>query len=445
MHYHIVGIAGAGMSAIAHILLDQGHTVSGSDLSANQATALLSGRGARVYQGHDPGYVAGADVLLTTSAARADHPELLAAQAQGIPLRKRADLWRDWSQQRAVIAVAGTHGKTTTTAMIALVLMRAGFDPGFLIGADVPDLGVSARWGDPAAPLLIEADEYDRTFLALRPRIAVITNIEWDHPDIYPTATDYFAAFAQFAAQTSEVMLLGEGCALGDIPVRRSTYGLAEGSDYRAVLLEQTPLTRFSVGAAQFTLQVPGLHNVHNALAAVAVADQLGVATPLLAAALHDFRGTGRRFELKGSSAGITVVDDYAHHPTEVRATLAAARQWVLRSGSGASGRVVAYLQPHTFSRTMALFDLWPHAFADADLVLVGDIYAAREQGDAAALAQRLTAHIAAVHPAVQYVGNVAAAVQATLKLLQPGDLLLTLGAGDGYRVGEAVLAAGAS
>src|SRR5215216_1440777 len=204
MRYHIVGIAGAGMSAIAHVLLDQGHTVCGSDMQRNSLSDALAARGAAVLLGHDPTHVAGADALVVTSAAKPDHPELRAATERGIPVLKRADLWREWSAQRDVVAVAGTHGKTTTTTMIALALTRAGRDPGYLIGGEAPDLPRNARWGSPDAPLVIEADEYDRTFLALTPRVAVITNVEWDHVDIYPSQADYDAAFRAFAASVRE-------------------------------------------------------------------------------------------------------------------------------------------------------------------------------------------------------------------------------------------------
>lgn len=442
MHYHIVGIAGAGMSAIANLLLDQGHAVSGSDLSANRLTAALAARGATIYAGHDPAYVTGAAALVTTSAARADHPELAAARSAGIPVLKRADLWRDWSQQRQVIAVAGTAGKTTTTAMIAVTLSRAGIDPGFLIGGESPDLGVNARWGDSAAPLVIEADEYDYAFLALTPRIAVVTNVEWDHPDIYPTAEDYTVAFVQFAAQTRELLLVHEQWpAWNDAwPARRLTYGLNAGNDYRAILADGgfTIACNARPATPAITLGLPGLHNIANALAAFAVADQLGVDPALAVEALRTFRGTARRFELKGVADGVTVIDDYAHHPAKVRATLAAARDWAARRGAH---RLVVYFQPHTFSRTLALFEEWPTAFAAADLVLVGDIYPAREAGDPADLARRLTNRIAAVHPQVAYAGDLTAATEALLALVRPGDLVLTLGAGDGQRVGEDLLA----
>lgn len=438
MHYHIVGIAGAGMSAIANLLLDQGHQVSGSDLQPNQLTAALAARGARIFSGHHPDYVVGADALVYTSAAAADHPEVAAAERAGIRRLKRADLWRAWSQQRPVVAVAGTHGKTTTTALIAFVLTEAGLDPGFLIGGTAYDLPTNARWGDPTAPLVLEADEYDRTFLALTPQLAIITTVEWDHPDIYPDAADYTAAFAQFAAQARGWVLHSDSWQppTTDWPAARLRYGFTAGCDYYATgsPSNATFQLRDADQPLAIELQLPGRHNLSNALAAAATADVLGVPAAAIQAALQKFRGTARRFELKGSAGGVTVVDDYAHHPTEVQATLAAARERF------AGRRIVAYLQPHTFSRTTALADAWPPAFAAAALVLVGDIYAARENGDRQGVARDLAARIA-TSAAARYAGNLAQASAAALAVLQPGDVLVTLGAGDGYQVGERVLA----
>ncbi|HEU4324953.1 MAG TPA: UDP-N-acetylmuramate--L-alanine ligase [Roseiflexaceae bacterium] len=462
-HYHIVGIAGSGMSAIAHVLLDQGHTVSGSDMQRNALTAALEARGARVFQGHDPAQIAGADALVATSAAAAANVEIAAARADGVAVLKRADLWREWSRNRPVVAVAGTHGKTTTTAMIALILLRAGRDPGFLVGGDAPDLGANARWGDPQAPLVIEADEYDRTFLALTPQVAVITNVEWDHVDIYPTPEDYDQAFRDFAASVPEprrLIVCGDDSGVARVADRpgATLYGIDEALacdpvscrrallDWSATDLRAAPdgtgfaLWRYSQRTfatrrlGDLRIRLPGAHNVRNALAAVAVAAELGVDLAVAAEALADYRGTGRRFELKGEAGGVTVIDDYAHHPTEVRATLRAARERY------PGRRLVVYLQPHTFSRTRALLDEWADAFADADLLRVGAIYAAREPAlpgvDAQALANAIR------HPDVRPVGDVAEAAAAVGALLRPGDVLLTLGAGDGHRVGEQALAA---
>jgi UDP-N-acetylmuramate--alanine ligase len=346
--------------------------------------------------------------------------------------------------------------------MIAWIFSRANRQPGFMIGGESLDLGSNARWGDPLAPLVIEADEYDRAFLALRPRLAVITNVEWDHPDIYPTAEAYCEAFAEFATSSEGAVI-----AYGDVAhddcwsreVRHSnlalrTYGLHPDNDYQAVLVadEQAAFTvRYSkaallsvhkrTGDAQLGMRyqvgIPGIHNIKNALAAVAVADAAGLDRAVVAQALRDFRGTARRFELRGEVAGVTVVDDYAHHPTEVRATLAAARA---RYGQR---RLVAYVQPHTYSRTEALLDAWPAAFADADVVLIGAIYAARERdedGSRAALVHRIVEGIAATHSEVSYAGPVSEAAAAACRMVQPGDVLLTMGAGDGNQVGEVVL-----
>jgi UDP-N-acetylmuramate--alanine ligase len=462
MHYHIVGIGGAGMSAIAHLLLDQGNSVSGSDLARNALTEALAARGARIAQGHSAAHVAGADALVSTSAARPEHPELQAARAAGIPLLKRADLWRDWSQHRSIIAVAGTHGKTTTTAMVASILLRAGLNPGFLVGGSVPALGGNARWGNPAAPLVIEADEYDRTFLALRPAIAVVTNIEWDHVDIYPTPESYREAFAEFVAASRTLIadeqvwlptwLLGPpttaagGVAHDGGPIGQVQRLISYGFDRRCTWTVDAP--RFEHGRTyvhahwqgeapldvRFALHVAGTHNVRNAVAALAVAHTLGLNLAEAGLALLDFRGAERRFQLKGEAGGVTVIDDYAHHPTEARATLEAAR---MRYGAR---RLVVYLQPHTYSRTRALLDAWPAAFAAADVVLVGAIYGAREESGADISAAQLAERIARVHPNTRAVGDLEQATAALNELLRPGDVLLTLGAGDGHLVGEWVL-----
>jgi len=461
MRYHIVGIAGAGMSAIAHVLLDQGHTISGSDPQRNTLADALAARGATIVQGHAAANVSEADALVVTSAAKADHPEIVAARERGTPILKRADLWREWSAQRKVVAVAGTHGKTTTTAMIALALSEAGQNPGFLIGGEAPDLRCNAQWGDPLAPLVIEADEYDRTFLALKPYLAVITSVELDHVDIYPTAEDYDAAFRAFAAAVAEPQNL---IVCGDDPGTLRVAGHPEATQYGIddavardpVTCRRAPLdwmaanvqagaegTRFAVwhydrrtfatrSLGQCQIQLHGAHNVRNALAALAAATRLGVAPQAALAALANYRGVRRRFELKGEAGGITMIDDYAHHPTEVRATLAAARcRYPGR-------RIVAYLQPHTYSRTAALLDEWANAFGDADVVAIGDIYAARERDtlgvDSALVVRRIE------HPDVRMVGSIGQAASELGKLLRPGDVVLTLGAGDGYRVGEILL-----
>jgi UDP-N-acetylmuramate--alanine ligase len=461
MRYHIVGIAGAGMSAIAHVLLDQGHTVGGSDMQQNSLSDALAARGATILLGHDAAHVNGADALVVTSAAAPEHPELGAARARGIPVLKRADLWREWSRQRDVVAVAGTHGKTTTTAMIALALTRAGLDPGYLIGGEAANLPRNARWGDPSAPLVIEADEYDRTFLALQPRVAVITNVEWDHVDIYASQQEYHAAFRAFAGAVrnpNDLIVCGddpgalriaehpgatqygidEAVASDPVSCRRALLDWmaanlradASGMSFEVWRYDQRSFATYSLGPCH--IQLSGVHHVRNALAALAATSALGIAPQQTIAALAEYKGTRRRFELKGEAGGITVVDDYAHHPTEVRANLAAAR------ARYPGRRIVAYVQPHTYSRTLALLDDWADAFGDADVVRIGDIYAAREHDtlgiDSATLARRIQ------HPDSQEVGGMTHAVEQLSHLLQPGDLLLTMGAGDGYKVGEMIL-----
>jgi UDP-N-acetylmuramate--alanine ligase len=345
--------------------------------------------------------------------------------------------------------------------MIALALLRAGRDPGFIVGAEVPDLHVSARWGATDAPLVIEADEYDRTFLSLTPQVAVITNIEWDHVDIYPTADEYDAAFQLFARSVPEprnVIMCGDDAGvqraidlpeamqygvddlLGRDPVscRRALFdwtatnlqAMPDGMRFDLWRYDRRSFATRSLGPR--ALRLSGRHNIENAVAAIAAANALGVDQATIAEALASYRGAGRRFEIKGEAGGVTVVDDYAHHPTEARATLQAARA---RFGGR---RLVVYVQPHTYSRTRALLDEWASAFDAADVVRVGAIYAARER-DTLGMSDEVLAE-AIRHHDVAAVGDVGAAAEKLAALLRPGDVLLTLGAGDGYKVGEYVL-----
>jgi UDP-N-acetylmuramate--alanine ligase len=442
MQYHIVGIAGSGMSGIAHMLLDQGHQVSGSDLASNAATAALERRGARTVIGHRPEHLGEAEVVLATSAARDDHVELEAARARGIPVLRRADLWRQWSQERDVVAVAGTHGKTTTTAMLALALERAGLDPGFLIGAEVPDLGGSARWG--SGPLVIEADEYDNTFLALTPQIAIVTNVDWDHVDCFPTSDEYAAAFARFASQVQAALVYcaddpgAQALAANASLAMTQSYGTGRGAQWRIVEEEDADGTpRWTLISplgheAPLALALPGAHNRLNAAAATVACGFLGLAPEGALSLIGSYQGAARRFELRGEVGGVTVIDDYAHHPAEVRATLAAARERF------AGRRIIVYVQPHTYSRSATFLEAWGDAFLDADLVLVGDIYGAREENVGALSAATVAARIR--RPEARAVGGLADAARAILALVRPGDLLLTMGAGDGWKVGELVL-----
>lgn len=461
MHYHIVGIGGAGMSAIAHVLLDRGDRVSGSDAHHSPAWAALQARGVTITLGHTADAVAGADALLVTSAVRPPHPELDAATAQGIPIYKRHDMWRQWSRERRVIAVAGTHGKTTTSAMIAVVLCHAGMNPGYVIGAEVPDLPVAATWGHPDAPLVIEADEYDRTFLALTPDIAVITTVEWDHVDIYADMADYTAAFAQFASQiphAERLLVCGDDAGVRAAIHRAGVrwYGIDRDLARDPVACARNPLdwaasaihddthaqhfqawqydrTRFAMRLDHpLQLQLAGLHNVNNALAAYAACRLAGVPAGVVASALASFRGARRRFEHKGTVAGITVIDDYGHHPSEVRAVLAAARVRF------AGRRIVAYVQPHTYSRTQTLAPAWAQAFVDADVVCIGNIYASREKALPGVDAAWLVSQIAHAHVVAS--GDVAQSIEWLASHLYAGDVVITMSAGDGTHVGPGVL-----
>ena len=443
LHTHIIGIGGAGMSAIAHLLLERGETVSGCDRQANAASAELAARGATVLAGHSADHLATVDRLLVTSALPADHIELAAARERGLPVLTRHDLWREWSRERPVAAISGTHGKTTTTAMTALALRTAGLNPGYLIGAQVPALGGAAAWGQ--GPLVIEADEYARTFLALTPQVAVITNLDWDHVDIYPTPAEYDAAFREFAvgpagAAPRHLIMCGDDDGvrrvLADLPAVRC--GLDAGNDWRA--LDVVPRE----GGMAFTVQhagailgavwlgVSGEHNVRNALLALAIGDFYEVSFAVMAAALGQFRGSARRFEPKGTAGGIDVFDDYAHHPTEIRATLAAAR------ARFPGRRIVAYFQPHTYSRLEAFQADFAASFADADVVRIGAVYAARETAAGADPTARIVGSMD--HPDVAAVGDLAGAYANLCATLRPGDVLLTLGAGDGVIVGEQLL-----
>jgi UDP-N-acetylmuramate--alanine ligase len=383
-----------------------------------------------------------------SSAVPASNVEVQAAQVAGIPVLKRPEFLARMMDGRVGVAVAGTHGKTTTTAMIASVLLQAGRDPTFVVGGVIAGLETNARAG--AGPLfVIEADEYDRTFLSLKPTAAVVTNVEHDHPDCYPAFADFRAAFEQFAASVPREGLLAvcwDDAVARELGERRraeggavTSFGLGQGAELRAE--EVRPnfaggvdflATREGEVLGLVRLRVPGAHNASNAMGALAVADFLGVPFRVAREALREFRGVGRRFEVKGEAGGVIVVDDYAHHPTEIRTTLRAARDRF-------PGRSLwAVWQPHTYSRTVALLADFARAFAAADHVVVLPIYAAREtdtlgvsSGDVVAAMQ---------HPDVRCARSLDEAVVWLGTELRPGDVVLTLGAGDGYRVGEWVL-----
>lgn len=452
---HLMGIGGAGLSAIARVLLQRGYQVSGCDRQESPLIEELRELGAVVSIGHSASHVADADLLLVTSAVALDHPELAAAQQAGVLVVKREQFLAPLMAGQQAICVAGTHGKTTTSAMIATLLDGLGAEPGFIVGSNILSLGTSARAGRPAGPFVIEADEYDHTFLGLRPDIAVITNVEWDHVDCYPNLASYRQAFLDFAALTAAggaVVYCADDpgaaalpAALPDLDVCWISYSRSGVAQWQAVDLtvnaaggQDFDVLRDGVLLGRVTLPLAGQHNVLNllaALAACAEADHDVFTQPAKnLKILRKTTGTARRLEIIGQSCDIILCDDYAHHPTEVQATLSAARQrfprralWVL-------------FQPHTYSRTQALLTEFCNSFENADHVLITDIYAARERDSLGVAASDLV-RVLSPHPDARYVGSLDAATATLLAELRAGDVLLTLGAGDGDQVGRRVLA----
>jgi UDP-N-acetylmuramate--alanine ligase len=457
MRVHLVGIGGIGLSAIARVLHGWGYRVSGSDQQASAMTETLAAEGITVYPGHRPTWVSGAELVIISSAVPEDNPEVVEARRRKLPVVKRDRLLGELTATKTTIAVAGTHGKTSTSAMIAWILAQAGMDPTFIVGGVLQNLGTNARAGT-GPHFVIEADEYDRTFLGLQPDVAVVTTLEHDHPDCYPTLDEMRTAFTEFVDRVVAgglLILCGEDAEarrLGDLvrgtQRRVQTYGLDEQWDWRA---EGTHLGNSAVfevwrnalgqngGECQrgkqlgtCALQVPGRHSVLNALAALAASAEAGVDFGTAAAALTRFRGTARRFEIKGQAAGITVVDDYAHHPTEIRATLAAAR-------TKYPGRAIwAVFQPHTYSRTATLLDDFAAAFGDADHVVVTGIYAARERDNLGISGNDIVSRME--QGDAQYVETLDGALALLLDRIRSSDVVITLGAGDGYQIGEWLL-----
>src|ERR1035438_3221212 len=406
-HAHFIGIGGIGMSGIAEILLNLGMKVSGSDLRRTPVTDRLAELGAAIYQGHDAGNVAGATVVVTSSAVGAANPEVVEAQARKIPVIQRAEMLAELMRLKYGIAIAGMHGKTTTTSMVASVLSAGGLDPTVVVGGRVDALGSNARLGT-TQYLVAEADESDRSFLKLSPILAVVTNLDREHMDCYRDMDDVERAFLAFM---DRVPFYGAVTACIDDPLLKAilprarrrvfTYGVADEADYRLEFLAagQGRFAQFLVHTeggplGPFELHVPGRHNVLNATAAVAIAQQLEVPTDKIAEGLNRFRGVDRRFQLRGEVRGVTVVDDYGHHPTEIRATLAAARECGHR-------RIFVVFQPHRYTRTLDLLDEFGGAFKDADTVIVLPIYAASEEPIPGVTAERLAEKIEG--PKVQF------------------------------------------
>jgi UDP-N-acetylmuramate--alanine ligase len=443
---HFVGIGGIGMSGIAEVLLNLGYRVSGSDLKSSPVTQRLAGLGAAVFEGHRSENIAGAEVVVTSSAISAENPEVIEAHRVHVPVIQRAEMLAELMRLKYGIAIAGMHGKTTTTSMVAAVLAGGGLDPTVVVGGRVDAMGSNARLGK-SQYLVAEADESDRSFLKLSPILSVVTNIDREHMDCYRNMRDVKKTFLEFM---DRVPFYGMVVVCNDDPMLRRllpqaqrrtvTYGTKRGSDFLIQTEKNSgqaiahgdgqPLSRFRVNyrkkdLGEFTLHVPGLHNILNATAAIAVGVGLDIPVEAIRSGLDQFRGVDRRFQLRGRASGISVIDDYGHHPTEIRATLAAARQCGFR-------KVHVVFQPHRYTRTRDLMEEFTTAFADADSLFVLDIYAASEKpiegisGEALAQVIREKGGRDA-----QYAPSFAGALSAVTSVAHDGDMILTLGAGN--------------
>jgi UDP-N-acetylmuramate--alanine ligase len=450
---HFVGIGGIGMSGIAEVLLNLGYRVSGSDLKSSGVTQRLAGLGAVVFEGHRAENIAGAEVVVTSSAIAGENPEVTEAHKQHVPVIQRAEMLAELMRLKYGIAIAGMHGKTTTTSMVAAVLAGGGLDPTVVVGGRVDAMGSNARLGK-SHYLVAEADESDRSFLKLSPILSVVTNIDREHMDCYRNMRDVKKTFLEFM---NRVPFYGMVVACNDDPLLRRllpdvqrravTYGTKRGSDFLIKLetgpdttkVEGQPFSRFRVSyrkqdLGEFTLHVPGLHNILNATAAIAVGVGLDVGVDAIRAALEQFRGVDRRFQLRGRAAGVSVIDDYGHHPTEIKATLAAARSCGFR-------KIHVVFQPHRYTRTRDLIEEFATAFGDADSLFVLDIYAASEKpiegisGEVLAKAIREKGAQNA-----RYAASFADAVSSAAAVAQNGDMILTLGAGSVSQLGPMIV-----
>ena len=438
-----MGIGGIGMSGIAEVLLNLGYQVSGSDVKESEVTRRLAALGCEISYGHRKENVREADVVVVSSAVRKGNPEVEVAEQRLIPVIPRAEMLAELMRMKVGIAIAGTHGKTTTTSLIATVLAAGGLDPTVVIGGRLNSIGSNARLGQ-GDFLVAEADESDGSFIKLMPTIAVVTNIDADHLDYYSGIDEIKETFLNFLDKIPffglAVLCLDHPNIQSLIPrlkKRFTTYGLTTQADYQAkeIVFEEFSTTfdvlhqRKEVG--RLRLQMPGLHNVYNALATVATAFELDIPFQIVQESLGDFKGIQRRFQIKGEKKGVLIVDDYGHHPVEIMATLKAAR-------TGWKRRVVAVFQPHRYSRTQALFKEFLTAFYDADVIVLTDIYAAGEDRIEGVEAKSLFEGIREYgHKDVVYIANKKEIADHLLRILKPGDVVITLGAGDIWQVSE--------
>jgi len=443
---HFVGIGGIGMSGIAEVLLNLGYRIHGSDAQQSDTTLRLQKLGAVIAVGHSARNIGNADVVVTSTAVKTTNPEVVEAHLRNIPVIPRAEMLAELLKMKFSVAVSGSHGKTTTTSMISTILAKGGLDPTMVIGGKLASIGSNARLGD-GDIIVAEADESDGSFLKLSPTIAVITNIDREHLDYYPGIAEIKDAFLKFA---NIVPFYGCTVICNDnehvreiapqIKRRTITYGIELAADYSAREIKfHGSKTSYCLSykgnyAGEIDLNVPGMFNVYNSLAAIAVGRELELELTAIRNGLLSFSGVQRRLEIKGKVGSITVVDDYGHHPTEVKETLAAAREvWQER-------RIVVF-QPHRFTRTKALFDEFTKAFANADILILNDIYPAGEEPiagiDSAVLCSAIKQ---AGHPQAVYISKTEDTIEYLLKTVRPNDVVLTLGAGNVYKTGEAFL-----
>ncbi len=443
---HFVGIGGIGMSGIAEILIDQGFKVSGSDRALSEVTERLQSLGATIFEGHSAKNITSdVDTLVYSSAVISDNPEVIEAVRRKIPIVRRAEMLAEVMRLKYGIGIAGTHGKTTTTSMVSLVLMEGGLDPTVIVGGKLSGLGgTNARLGK-GDFIVVEADEFDRSFLSITPTVAVMTTLETDHLDCYRDLEDIKSAFVQFANKVpfyGFIVLCLDEPALQDIMPQLSkkkiiSYGVTPQADIQAVdMRHKESITTFTVvqnftDLGDVTLQIPGKHNVQNALAAIAVGLELGVPFEKVKSGIEKFSGVYRRWEKKGEARGITVYDDYAHHPTECKATLSGVK-------AGWRRRVVCVFQPHLFSRTRDFYEEFGKAFLLADVLVVTDVYPAREepiQGVNGELIVNAAKQFG--HKDVHYVKDKKDLPEYLLKTTRTGDIVITMGAGDVWKFGE--------
>lgn len=448
-HVHFVGIGGIGMSGIAEVLINLGFRVSGSDVKRSNVTDRLQEMGVEFTEGHDANNVGDADVVVRSTAVRDDNPEVQEAHRRSVPVIPRAEMLAELMRLKPhSVAVAGSHGKTTTTSMVSTVLGHAGLDPTIVVGGVVGAFGSNAHLGT-SDLMVVEADESDRSFLMLTPTIAVVTNIDREHMDYYHDMEDVRTCFTNFVNKVPfygvSVLCLDDPNVQAIIPRverRRMTYGLSAQADVSAhnIRYDENFGSQFTVWRAndaigEVRLRVPGLHNVYNALAAIAVGFELEVPFNQIADALASFTGAGRRFQSRGEVGGVLVIDDYGHHPTEIKATLAAAK-------IGSGGRhIVVLFQPHRYTRTHDLMEEFARSFNNADTLFLTDIYAASEDPIEGVTSETLTSAIKSFgHKDVQYIGPLETAAEILRERVQPGDLVITLGAGTVNRVSEQLL-----